>query len=204
MICIKSNLSIPVIVASIISAVYLPAFADSSSPSPVGQATPQICFNKDSDGRIQYARDLLSFIKIIDNQIPPLSPSQAQWLEKERMEYRKTRNIKKFKEIANTKEFNIDAVKSRLAGMMKILNSIVEGQPIKKEVFLWSLIAEHLMEYELWSYLLILIEDFKVVDFKLFKSDANNKIDREFFYLNNGITPAWQILRNVIEPYLRQ
>lgn len=120
------------------------------------------------------------------------------------MEYRKTRNIKKFKEIANTKEFNIDAVKSRLAGMMKILNSIVEGQPIKKEVFLWSLIAEHLMEYELWSYLLILIEDFKVVDFKLFKSDANNKIDREFFYLNNGITPAWQILRNVIEPYLRQ
>jgi hypothetical protein len=201
---IKHNLFFPVIVVSIISVVYLPAFAASPSPSPVGQATPQICFNKDSDGRIQYARDLLSFIKIIDNQIPSLSPSQGEWLEKERMEYRKTRNITRFNEIAKTKEFNIDAVKSRLAGMTKILNSIIEGPPIKKEVFLWSLIVEYLMEYELWSYLHILIEDFKVVDLKLFKSDANNKIDREFFYLNNGITPAWQILRNVIEPYLKQ
>jgi hypothetical protein len=204
MVTLKQNLLFPVIVLSIISFIYCPAFAAGPSPSPIGQATPQICFMKDRDGRIQYAKDLVSFIKKIDDQIPALSPSQGEWLEKERTEYHKTRDIKRFDKISKTREYIIDAVKSRLAGMMKNLNSIIEGPPLNKEIFLWSLVVDYLMEYELWAYLHILIEDFQVVDNKLFNSDSHNKIDREFFYLNNGTTPAWQILRYFIEPYLKQ
>jgi hypothetical protein len=204
MVIIKQNLLFPVIILSIISFIYRPAFAAGPPPGPVGLATPQICFMKDRDGRLQYAKDLLSFIKQIDDQIPALSPSQGEWLEKELTEYRKTRDIKRFDKISKTREYIIDAVKRRLAGMMINLNSIIEGPPLNKEVFLWSLVADYLMEYELWSYLHILIEKFQVVDIKLINSDTHNKIDREFFYLNNGTTPAWQILRNVIEPYLKQ
>jgi hypothetical protein len=184
--------------------MYLPAFAAEKQPSSLGQATPQICFTKDRDGRIQYARDLLAFIKNIDDQIPPLSAAQGEWLEKERSECRKTRDISRFDNISRTREYKIDAVKNRLAGMMNILNSIIEGPPLKKEVFLWSLVVDYLMEYELWSYLNSLIEDFKVVDIRLFNSDSNNKIDIEFFYQNNGTTPASQILRYIIEPFLKQ
>jgi hypothetical protein len=173
-------------------------------PAIAGEYTPQITSEKGRDGRLQYANDLLSFIKRIDHQIPSLSPSQEEWLAKEMAEYKKTNSTRRYIEVTKTKEYKINAVKSRLAGMIIMLNSIIMEPPLKKEVYLWSSIVDALMNTELWSSLQILIEDFKVVDIKLFFSDSTKQIDEYLFYANCGILPAQQILRNVITPYLKQ
>jgi hypothetical protein len=189
----KVKAFLPLIFFVIMALIYSPAFAEE-------HRTPQIAVEKSTDGRLQYAKDLLSFIKRIDNQISSLSPSQEEWLGKEIEGYKKTNNSMRYFEIRKTKEFNIDAVKSRLTAMIYSLNSIIKEPSLNKELYSWSVIADNLMDFELWSCLHILIEDFKVVDIKLFYSDSTKKTNLYLFYINNGVIPAKQIIRNIIEP----
>ena len=178
-------------------------------------STPQITTEKSRDGRLQYAEDLLSFLKKIDNQIPSLSPSQEEWLEKETAEYKKTKDIKRYLEITQTKEYNINAVKSNLAGMIYFLDKIILNLKIEKpslgdeknEMYRWLVIVDSLMDNRFWDGLVVLIEDFKVVDGKLFDDFKKNNDQSQrmyLFYLANGNIPAQQILRNIIAPYLKQ
>jgi hypothetical protein len=194
----KLNILLLLLVFTLMTIMDLPAIA--------GQYTPQITSEKGRDGRgrLQYANDLLSFIRRIDNQIPSLSPSQEEWLVKELAEYKKTNNIRRFIEINKTKEYKINVVKTRLSGMIIMLNAIIMKPPLKQEVYLWSRIVDALMDVELWSSLDILIEEYKVVDIETFPSDSTKKIDQYDFYLNCGTVPAQQILRNVIIPYFKQ
>lgn len=95
----KFNILFLLLVVASMALMYLPAFA--------GNGMPRITAEKNRDGRLQYATELLSFIKKIDNQIPSLSPSQEDWLKKEMAEYEKTKDIRRYIEIIKTKEHNI-------------------------------------------------------------------------------------------------
>lgn len=165
--------------------------------------TPQIGTMQDIKGRVQYAKELQSFLKKIDDSIPTLSPSQREWLEKELGEYEKSGNTRRYLEIFQAKEYKIKTVKNHLGSMVSTLNSIIKKPPLKDEAYFWSLIAEELMDVELWSILNILIDEFSLVDSKLFVG-RYVKNDQCFFYHSNGILPASQIIRNVIQPYLEK
>ncbi len=166
--------------------------------------TPQIGTMQDINGRVQYAKELQSFLKKIDESIPSLSPSQREWLEKELGEYKQSGNIRRYIEISKTKEYKIKTVKNHLGSMISTLNSIIKKPPLKGEAYYWSLIAEELMDVEFWSTLHILIDEFSLVDSKLFEPDSSKIIDQYKFYLNNGSLPASLIIKNVIQPYLEK
>ena len=166
--------------------------------------TPQITVKEDANGRVQYAKNLLSFLRKIDQSIPSLSPSQKQWLEKEMDEYKKSENISRYFEISNSKEYIMRTAKNYLGSMISRLSLIIMKPPASEETYLWSLITEDLMAADFWFSLRTLIDEFGLVDKKLFYSDSVKTIDQYIFYLNNGMTPAWQILRNVIQPYLEK
>jgi SOS-response transcriptional repressor LexA len=209
MITKKLNIFFPLLLFVIIAPLHQQAVAE--------EGTPQIVTEKNRNGRLQYAEGLLSFLKKIDNQIPSLSPSQKEWLGKEMAEYNKTKDTRRYIEITKTKEYNINAVKSNLAGMIYFLNKIIENLKIdkpsleneKQEIYWWSVIVDSLMNSEFWNDMIILIEDFKAVDSKLFYPDhMKNNTDPSqrvcLFYINNGIWPARQIITNIIAPYLKQ
>jgi hypothetical protein len=166
--------------------------------------TPQITTKQDANSRVQYAKNLLSFLRKIDESIPSLSPSQKQWLEKEMEEYKKSENISRYFEISNTKEYKMRTVKNYLGSMSSTLSLIIMKPPTSEETYLWSLITEDLMAADFWFSLRTLIDEFGLVDKKLFYSDSVKTIDQDIFYLNNGVIPAWQILRNVIQPFLKK
>ena len=106
--------------------------------------TPKIAAMQDINGRVQYAKELQSFLRKIDESIPTLSPSQREWLEKELGEYKKSGNIRRYLEIIKTKEYKIKTVKNHLGSMISILNSIIKKPPLKSEAYFWSLIAERI------------------------------------------------------------
>lgn len=185
----------------------LPALvAFMSLPAFAGYGTPVIT----AQGRLQYATDLLTFMKKIDSQIPSLSPSQEDWLNKELSEYEKTKDIRRYFEITTTKEFTINFVKSHLAGMIYTLNKIISTPSTdeKKEMYYWSIVADSLLSYEFWTDIIILIKDFKVIDSKLFNSFSEADTDKSrvmcMFFLNNGVLPARQILKKIIAAYQEQ
>lgn len=170
--------------------------------------TPQIGFSwskRSSDEKIKYVKELLSFFGKIDEHIPSSSPSISKWLEKELEEYKKTKNNYRYTEIMNTKDYKINKVKNHIALIINNLILITKTPPLKKEIYLWSLIADSLLDEPFWSDLYILIEEFNLVDKKLFYSGSTGNIEEyDLFYKRNGLYPAWQILTDIIQPYLEK
>ncbi len=164
--------------------------------------------------RTKYAKELLTFIKEIDDQIPSLSPSQEKWLQNEIG----NSNLitRRYIEATQTKEYNINVVKKNFAGTMYALNKVIANlgekkrtpHDEKKEIYWWSIINDYLLDNELWQSLLILIEDYKIVDRKMFYSDSdrydNPNEQMHLFFMNNAYWPSRQILRSIIEPYLEK
>lgn len=186
---------------ALVAFMYLPAF---------GAHTPQIGTEENREGRLRYAKELSSFLEKIDNQIPSLSPSQEEWLIKEIGEPSKPRPItKKYLEVMQSKEYNINVVKSNLNSMIYFLDRIVFTSKNKilwdekDDIRRWLVIVDGLMDFDFWQDLITLIEVFKVVDSKLVDYDSEMNISQVgyVFYLQNGMLPARQILRNIITPY---
>jgi hypothetical protein len=190
----------------LLSAISICVFLSQSAVAEVYElpGTPQFTGKRDANGRVQYAKTLISFLNKVDASIPSLSPSQMQWLERERGEYKKSNNHSRYREVMNTKEYQLDTAKNNLAQLISTLHLIIEKPPLKVEMYLWSLMMERLMSMEFYDSLYALINEFGIVDKKLFYSDSSVTTGGDLFYLNNGEIPAAQILRNIIQPYLRE
>jgi len=105
--------------------------------------------------------------------------------------------------ITDTKEYRISDVKRDLIFITFLLDSVSKSKKLQNEIYYWSVISERLLKVSFWSNLHILIEEDGLIDKKLFYSDPQKKIDQYSFYLNNGTIQGTQILRNIIEPYLK-
>lgn len=157
---------------------------------------------QNKNGRNLYAKTLSTFLHKIDEFIPSLSPSERTWLDKELEEYYKSKNINRYLAISKSKEYKSDNVKKHLESMIEKLDEIMKANKLNKEIYLWSRLSEDLMKVDFWSQLHILIVDEGLIDKNLFYSDANDKADQYLFYVNNAISPATSILKNIIQPYV--
>jgi predicted GTPase len=165
--------------------------------------TPLFNGERNRESRVQYAKELSSFFKKIDESIPSLSPSQREWLEKELRESKKTKNFYREVEVFNTKEYNIHVVKMKLKSWIGGLNLVIQEKQLNREVYIWSVIAEELVRTDFWSSLHVLMVEHNLVDKNLFCRESDEKIDQYMFYLANAISPTLNILKYIIQPYLK-
>lgn len=163
--------------------------------------TPQIISRADRNERIEYAKKLKIFFDDIDKGIPNLSPSQYKWLENEINEYNKTNNIRRFLEVTNTKEFILDSSKKSISRIRLILTIIILTKDIKVELYNWIEITSVFIMQNFSNEIYAIVKEYNLIDKKLFFTNESwTRADREQFYQNNFVIPAWQIINNIIKP----
>ena len=161
---------------------------------------PQITKIPNESEREEYAKELELFFKKIRNSIPTLSPTQQSWLNMEFESYKKTNNAVRLYEAMSTKEYKIYHVGNVIDSILVNLDNILFFKD-SKQFFFWSKITDELLSLNFWNDVNSLVR-LGIIDKKLFFQRHDGELDSTLLFLMNGVTPAKQIIGNIIEQHL--
>ena len=143
------------------------------------------------------AEKWLSDFKLLEKQIPTLSPSEEAWLHRELAgEILTSRALLAM----DSKEFHIKRSRRLIEKLITALSSISENklQDKKQEVLFWAITANTIMNYGLWQSVHVLINE-GIVDKNT--RGIENFINEDSGYLNI-VLQAETIMDRVVIQYL--
>lgn len=154
--------------------------------------------NLDRQKRKELAIEFSKLFKVLDNAIPSLTPSEQEWLIKEKPLV--VFDLKRFSYLEEKVEFQQELVKEILEKILGATNCIIQAQEIRQEIHCWSQISYYFVQGEILDNgLKILEKGNKIFISKEKIQDLYGKkpFDRSLYrLLGHGI------IKYIITPYL--
>jgi len=186
----------------ILGMLVLPVFPQDEPPPTTGDVSEErsqdslllLTSEEPLDGHLrqQIAVELLERMKIIDDPIPTLSPSERRWLEIEREASKN--NVDRLVNMLRSKESSLEKAKHGSSQLVLGLRGIVGGaNDTKEEVLLWTMVSYHFVDQMFWEALNDLVERKLVVS-----QSFVDELDWADLYTSWG----GDILEKIVMPFL--
>lgn len=158
------------------------------------------------EGTAEVANKLRWRYQQLDSAIPALSPSQKAWIKEEQRQIFDKAKYKRLKMIADTKEWRLLIAKNAAAETKMALEELSSDklQSEQRRIFLWTIVASHMMNRTTSTALFALAQKDDLYDVRLVAGPGQSGTATAEDAIETNHMLGWHIFSSVVVPGFRQ